>query len=235
MKEIYYNLDGRKTVVNTRKFSFFDSGSNAMALKNGDKVLKLYNWNTLPDKRINPLVFEYLKTVNSPSFIKFIDAYLFDLPSEGSKKEDLVIDFYLAKYYQTRDFNVLNVDKDYLLDSFREFDRLGTDEFALHRLAFNDLLVNNTVCTSDGIVIIDPDDYCFLNVDIDIIKHHNKRALWLLFIYFCIAGLSRAFELTEVSHTPFELMSFSVTSKTDIAFEMSNLLNRCRKPIDYFR
>lgn len=227
----YYNRTGTKLNIRENNFIYLGSGYQAEVFRDGTKAIKKYYKNT-DSGRISLSVFDYLKDISNPHLIQFEDVFWErnSFPLAQAKSDLSYFDGYISKYYQEEPINVLLAPTDYLLDNVRELDCL-MERFANDGIQARDLSRSNAILSSDGIVLIDPDEFCE-GKDKIANAYDNKRRLVGLLKDVCRFSVLPQFGITlkEVSN----LMNVETHYDTDIAYQLSKKLGASSRPIDYF-
>ena len=154
----YYNRKYKR--FNVGNMEYLGSGEFGKVSHNKDIILKEYFSRVSPEWRISLDLFDILKTIDNPHFIKLFDVYtelkFFDVLKAIVNSSKFYVDAYTAKYYADNSVNVLWESKDYLLDNFRELELLF-EIFSKNKIRTCDVKLSNSIVGKDGIVIIDPD------------------------------------------------------------------------------
>lgn len=238
----YYNREGNVLELKKDNMDFLNSGSFGQVLHNSDLIFKEYYHWTGKDFRLTPKMFDILKQVNNKHFIELFDIYSNFNPLDlvmlklGIKK--FIIDAYTAKYYPDNSVNALYEKIDYILDNFREIEKLF-DEFANNKIYTSDIKRKNCILGNNNIVIIDPDSFFRSNSHKDIIKICNKRNLLYLFKDICTSGADNISDEELITYKQKIIDSIfkihiDVTANTDVTHEISKELRYSKRPIDHF-
>lgn len=230
----YIDEKRKKIEININDFQFFDNGACGEIYYNNDKDIilkKYYSYTTLSD-RLDVNVFDVLKQINHPNFIKLYKLF-FDFNNYSSPKEQ-PIDIYTAKYYQKEDITPAFVNKDYLLDNFNSIERLF-EIFSNANIKVYDVKPQNTVFTKELIIIIDPDYYKISKDGIKDIKIWNKKNLFALFKQLLLYGLDCEDWGKMINWIYNNINANEITENTDLACELSKKLQYIKKPIDVIR
>ena len=244
----YYNRNVEKFSFNDLNMKYLNKGLAAEVFCNSDIVFKRYFRNASTLHKMKPEIFNILRTIDNPHFIKLIDTYCkmnpFSLMSYKQGRKDFTIDAYTAKYYVDDYINILFENTDYILDNFRELEELF-QIFSECGLYLFDLRRKNSILRKDGIVIIDPDNYMVeddlkkINIHY-LINEHNKEGLLSFFIDLCLdAAASDEYfnenKLRELGSVCYrEFLENEISENTDITYEISKKLGCVKKPIDFF-
>lgn len=145
-----------------KEYERLSSGECGEVYTNEKNIFKVYFKNTLDEFRLDEEIFEFMKQIDSQNLMKIYEIYtkasLKNAFGSLTQYSDFQIDAYLAKYYKKDDINVLFKHKDYLLESLKEIEKLFA-YFTEYLIFIDDIKFENSICTENEIVIIDPD--CF--------------------------------------------------------------------------
>ena len=187
-------------------YHFLGSGGCSKVYTNGENIFKIYFKETLPEHKLDEEVFEFLKTAKFPCLMEIYEIYR---KSSLKKRIDynsgfmtFPIDAYLGKYYESDCLNILFKNKDYLLESLKEMEKLF-DAFTEYLIAVDDVKFENSICTENGIVITDPD--CF------------RKA-------FIIDGLDTYSGITDSTKIPLYKEDLIINNKQALIDYVANLL-----------
>ena len=157
-------------IENNNSFISFDNakkehfGSCSEIYVQDDLAIKKYYDDKCPKYfgRLDKNVFETLKTIDSNSFIKLIDYY---------SKEDYVgndyqevLTGYTYKYVNEINQLMIDMPMGYTLNTLYEF-RLLLEYLNGNHLIVREANARNVVKSEKNLVIIDPDSYCFDDVN----------------------------------------------------------------------
>ncbi len=230
----YFNRSFEK--FDQSNLEYLNQGNCAHIAYDHNIIFKQYFSYTELECRLKVWIFEILKDINSPYFIKLIDIYtkknLMKRIFYRISKKFFIVDAYSAKYYEKEDINILIEPTDYLLDNFRGLESLF-EIFSSYAILTGDLHIDNVLFTSQNMIIIDPDFFeLYYGNDL---KIKNKRKLLSLCRNICKNTLK--FRLKNYSEEVIynflnELTNFKVDDKTDISYELSKRLKGCKRPID---
>lgn len=239
----YYNRDRQELLLKKEDMEFLDNGSFGRCFHNGEVVLKEYFPWVGPSIRISAKMFDIFKSINNPHFIELLDIYSdSNLLSHimcklGVKK--FITDVYTAKYYPDNCVNALYGNIDYILDNFREIEKLF-DEFADDNISVNDIKRKNCILGSNDIVIIDPDLFAKTERhQDDYIATANKQNLLNFFHSISFNAMQSLFSVNEKLFVNQKINSIiediTVKKNTDIAYQLSKKIGHVKRPIDYLR
>lgn len=145
-----------------KEYERFSSGECGEVYTNEKNVFKVYFKNTLDEFRLDEEIFEFIKQIDSQNLMEIYEIYtkasLKNAFGSLTQYNDFQIDAYLAKYYKKDDINVLLKHKDYLLESLEEIEKQFAC-FTEYLIFLDDIKFENSICTENEIVLIDPD--CF--------------------------------------------------------------------------
>ena len=155
----YYDIDGNLLDIDKENMSFLNNGECARVLHDGNITFKEYYSMTSPDYRLSTRMYNVLKDINNPHFIKLLNAYsqmsFLDLIKYKTGISKFHIDAYTALIYKDEEIDLLEKDKAYILDNLYELENL-MDVFADNSIIVDDLKRDNVTMDSNSIVIIDP-------------------------------------------------------------------------------
>ncbi len=234
----YYNRNYQKLKLN--RMEYLNSGDCAKVSYNHDMVLKEYFEETFQKYRLSSVMFDILKHIDNPHFIKIYDIYsdlnLLELLKYRMKILSFVVDAYTAKFYVDDSINVLMEHKDYILDNFRELDILF-EIFTNNGIFAHDIKRKNAILNKNGIIIIDPDAFYQYTKEIgkSIVAKENKTKLVNLFRSICIDSARNLpdFGILE-TWIDTVLADIDVTENTDVTYEISKKLKYAKRPIENF-
>ena len=247
----YYNCEGKKLRLNLDKMEYLNSGNCALVIHDSNIIFKEYFSKTVWKNRITPGLFNDLKGVNNPHFIKLYDYYFkccyFDLKYR-LKDEFLKIDAYSAKYYDYNSVNILLENKDYILDNFYELELLF-DFFTNEEIIINDMSRRNSILGKNGIVIIDPDffvsykdlrrlfgDEVYFKVKrLFHLSIENKKELLMLYKDLILNTMKYMGYCLDNDDSFGFLYDFEIDENTIVVDEISKRLKNVKKPIDIVR
>lgn len=242
----YFNRNKEK--VKLTDMEYLTSGSCARIFHNQEIIFKQYISGTLLHCKLSEKMFDILAQINNPHFIELFDIYsYFNFNKLSENKKDtlpFIVDAYTAKYYPDDSINVLFEHKDYILDNFRELEKLFRI-FSENRIYTDDIRRANSVIGKDGIVIIDPDffyqpEYLYSSNSIECSKEHitmlNKSNLLNLFRSILVSCVENEPNYENIiTFINNELTNLEVKDNTDVTHELSKKLKYIKKPIELFR
>lgn len=244
---LYYDSAGNKINIKPTN-SHGGDGSNALVYKGSDGIAyKIYYDHS--DIVITQAMFETLKKIDSPNFIKLIERYyrcskiknyksFLESISNMKQFPDICyrdphrIDMYTYHWVEKENIDILEEPKDYLLENFISLLKLG-DYLADNRIGLADIKMENTICNKNSIVLIDPDMYYFISEYLKSDIHEENR----LKIIYLITSLCR----TLTSHASFETSDkvtelFSkITNPKKAEQILTKTLKKYKKPIEYIK
>jgi len=186
-----YNRNFIKLDINLEKTVKIGEGSNSKVYKYNDIAIKKYCSYTLYP--IDEKVFEIISSIKNKHLIELYELFTMIDDKEYernielylSKKTKFVIDGYTSKYYNQERINPLNENSSYLLQNIEELKELF-DLFSYKNILAKDLNEDNSLITTKGIIIIDPDFYKFCDLNYNQLINRNNveflhyiRALFL--------------------------------------------------------
>jgi len=223
-------MNGKKLNIDIFKIENKNSsGSTADVYKYNNFALKLY------DDPINYSIkqdlFNELSSIKNKNFIELYETFKTDI--DGS-----LVEGYISKYYIDEKINPLKLESSYMLKNIEYLKELR-DIFTNKKIVMRDLHPWNSIYTKDGIVLIDPDDYRVVNLDIDVINMENKNIL----VDFTINTLKRYsddklcnIDYLEEYGTIKYLDDLKKEKNPDNALEViEENLKKAKRPIDFIR
>lgn len=239
----YYDSKGNLVEL-TKNESFSTKGTTANIYKSEDGIAyKKY----FEDSEINisQPMFEILKAIDNPHFIKLIERYYSELQvidynhfiesiSDTKPNYDFTfsypyrISLYTYYWIQKESIDLLEEDKEYLLDNLNELFKLS-NILSRNHVRLSDMKVENCICNKSGIVLIDPDLYFFVSGRLPFDKNRFK-------ILYLVSKLCQ----TLTRHNDFEttvkikeLFSDCYDDTNKAVKTLSKKLRGYRRPIDY--
>lgn len=223
----YYNRNGEKLEIKKENLFYLGSGYQAKVYRHETRIVKKYYPNT-DSGRIPLSIFDRLREIHNPHLMQLEDVFFES--SFQEERDPRFFDGYIAKYYEDHSINVLLAPTDYLLDNFRELDRL-MECFASNGIRVRDLSRFNTILGSDTIILIDPDEFGEGSNKVSN-AYTNKRLLLGLLRSLCRSSLLP--NLGIRFGTLSNLIDFEVHYDTDIAHQLTKRIGAYKRPIDYF-
>lgn len=234
----FINEKGKK--INLNNYTFLNNGKCANTYHNNTLVFKEYNKDTISEFKISKDVFDILKDIDNPNFIKLYDTYmlttLFERILYSLNAICFSIDAYTAKLYQKENINPLYINKEYLLYNLSEIEKLLNLISSLG-IKVDDIHTGNTVYTKDRIIIIDPDFFKLSHTSESRIKSWNKRNVLVLFQSMIEDSKELKCKDRKALLDWFD-DNFSVSKVTEdinITYNIAKQLKYVKKPIDIIR
>lgn len=239
----YYNRNYEKLKLNGMKY--LNSGNCAKIFYKQGIIVKEYYSETIYRCRLSAPMFDQLKNINHPNFIKLFDIYhdfdLLELMKNKITPFHFLVDAYTAQYYLEDSTNILQKQKDYLLENFRELEKLF-NIFTEQGICTGDVKRKNTVIENDRIIMIDPDLFYQSKDSKIFISIANKKNLFHLFQSIFIDYFQEhpynpdlISEIDFISYMYKKLPNMEITENTIITDEISKNLKYVKKPIDLFK
>lgn len=240
----YYNRNSEKLNLDIGGLSYLKRGGCGEIFHNDSIIFKRYFSHTGDYYRIRPQIFDVLKSLNNPHIIEIFDIYrstniFFTEPKAKNWRQSFRTDAYTAKYYQDDNVNPLLENIDYILDNFREIEKLF-DMFADNAIFVDDVKRTNAILSSNAIILIDPDTFHVSEKQKEFILANNKDELLYLFYDICIYEFEVLLSKEQQKHNfawekVDELYTeITVDENTDVTYEISKKLQHVKRPIDYF-
>ncbi len=140
------------------------SGSNAEVYKYDDLAIKVYDDASFDCKNIQIDIFEDLRDIDLPGFIKLVDydtvtcqkERFYKKRREYSVEEKEVIYAYSSKYIEKSNEKMIDKPIDYTLESLYEYKKL-LEELNKRKILISDMHEENIIVSDSNAVIIDPD------------------------------------------------------------------------------
>lgn len=233
-------INEKGKIINLGDFKFLDHGNCANIYYNNNLVFKKYKSNTQSEYKINSKVFNILKDINNPNFIKLYDIYMLTTLKERFSYllniTKFRIDAYTAKYYKKDYIDPLYINKDYLLSNLHEIEKIFC-ELSRYRVKVGDIHANNTVYTNDTITIIDPDLFELSTSSQSEIEILNKRHIIKLFESMIenSSGLFYDERNALLDWVDDNFTKDSITEKTNVTDFIAKQLRHVKRPIDLVR
>lgn len=174
MKKItrLYNKDGKE--FDTKNFKLYSSEGNTSTIYiKDDIILKVYLDITKDNSTLSRKMFDILKEIDNPNFIKLKD-YYFDTTCSNEKT---VIKAYTSEKIEQGELNIIDMNTSFFLDSINELEKLCED-FANHHIILKDIRGNNILFNESGPTLIDPDLFYQMKIlPKTLISESNKREM----------------------------------------------------------
>lgn len=233
----YYNRNGKILRIKRKGMEYLNSGECASVYHNNEIIFKEYFSETPADCRLKPRIFDILKDIDDEHFMKLLEIYsdmnLLELIQYKTNARNFSVDAYTAIYYNDDSVNVLYESTDYILDNFRELERLF-DIFTNNSIITDDVKRENVILSHNGIIIIDPDIFDISSSRNQDIQTANKKELLNLFRSICVSDVGDIENHHEITIKIIrDLTDIDINSKTDITSEISKKLKYVKKPIEY--
>ena len=216
---ILYTKEKQPIKININRMERIRPAGVCSEVFHDDKIIfKKYYSHIHPSCKISPNMFKFLKSISNENFME-----LYDILCE-KKRIKFRTDAYTAKYYCPEKINILEQPTDYILDNFRELDRLF-QIFTNERVKVADMKFDNSILTSNKIIIIDPDLFHKSLLPKKNITLANKLEL---------LALLRSILINTVKTKDYEILTgnlfdFEINHDTDIAYELSKKLKPYKK------
>lgn len=234
----YISSKGHKFNDIEKFTEFVDEGTCGKIYRYGDVVFKKYDQDVEYFIRLQKNVFDFLKTIESPSFIKLQDIYM---QAEYPKfllnlfhLSKFKVDGYTAKYYENEDINPLFYSKDYLLESFLEIEKVF-NYLSKNRMLAIDIKRGNTIYTKDGLVLVDPDLFEFSGKNKKDIAILNKRKIFDLLQSILIEDQDSN-DISDLVCWFIDNFQYNIiTPKMNVTDHLADTLKYVKRPIDIVR
>ena len=177
----YNNLD-------LSELELIGSGSFGEVYKCDDLAIKIYDSATYDCDNIHIDIFEDLRDIDLPGFLKLVDYSTVMCRKEKlSKKRDYnvdekeVINAYSSKFIEASKEKMIDKPIEYTLNTLYEFKKV-LDELNKRKILISDPHNENVIINDNNLVIIDPDLYRYHpNPD----KMNNKRIKEFIIDLWC--------------------------------------------------
>lgn len=173
---IYYNSKGELVEFNGNTTKL--EGANGEIFRDSNNIA-YKRYFSYAENKIKQAIFDFIKSINNPHMVKLLERYylaedILDLESflyyvnhverdSNLYNEDLQkIDLYTYEWVEKEYIDILEQSVDYLLDNINELLRLA-DFLSMNGIAMSDMKADNIICNKNGIVLIDPDMYYFID------------------------------------------------------------------------
>ena len=210
-----YSSDA-KYIIETDNYDVFDHGTYSNIYKLDDdtcfKVFKHENFH-----KPEPIIL--LKDLKLKNFYKIIDL-LYD--------RNFIYSGYIMDYHQKDNYDILQY-KELLVDSVNNIND-GINELTKNFIQINDLHIDNVIVNSEGITVIDIDDYKVFKSDNTYINNFRYTQLLKSLLY---DNLKR-YDITDPMEGYALIKRLVNTDNLDIN-HFNNTMKRYKKPIDYFQ
>lgn len=236
----YIDEKGKKFKYDYKDLKHLDQGDCANIFYDNKIIFKIYDEDLPLKYKIQPDIFNVLKEINNPHFIKLYDLYMHVNLLERFlyliHSINFMVDCYTAKYYKKEKLDPMFMDKEYLLNSLYEIEKIF-NELAINKIKVSDIKKNNTVYTNDSIVIIDPDFFRFSTESQEDIKKWNKRNIITLFESILLSPSEITLDERDKLRkwyidNPLIRKVYNANNATD---EIAKKLQYVKRPIDIIR
>lgn len=231
----YYDRNHKKLGIKNLKY--LNRGGCAKIYSNGEVILKKYYPYTIPRSKLTEGMFDILSDINNPHFVELLNIYKQELlfNKKNNQAPEFRVDAYTAKYYHDDKVNVLEEHKDYLLDNLREIEELF-EIFTDNMIWLDDIKKDNTILTTNNIVVIDPDLYKIYQSSKEYLSRLNKIELIKLITSIMVHdlkpnGICTMDNLQFINSYIFKSMTKGPKNITD---EFSKKLEYVKRPIELF-
>lgn len=243
---LYY--DSKGNLVEFKESNAYSEGTNAVIYKKDSLAVKKYFCNG--DTIITQEMFDFLKSIDNPNFIKLIERYYAlskiknynkfiaslanpktnnELYNRDTYKIDLYTYYWIEKEY----IDILEESKDYLLENFISLLKIS-DCLSDNRVGLADIKSENTICNQNSIVLIDPDMYYFISEYSHTDLHKKNRLRIICLMSSLCRSLTRHISY-ETSDKVTELFKESLDNPQSAEKILTKNLRGYKKPIDYIK
>ena len=199
-----YNSKREKVEFND--YIYFGQGMCARVYKKDDKVLKVYKDGCPYIYHLSKSVFEKIKKLDLNNIVKLDDYYHF---FNFYLEYKLPMDAYTMEYIEKDNVNLLECDKDYILDTINELEKTII-LLSKNKIEVNDLHHTNMIFNSKGATLIDLDTYHINKIEsYRKLLLENKRKL-LECLKECIKNSIDIFEMYKIYY----LLNFNLKNST---------------------
>lgn len=233
----YFNRKCQPLKMNRKDLQYLSSGECASVYHNNEIILKEYFSETPIFNRLDPETFDILKSIDHENFMKLLEIYCdlnySELIEYKINIRNFSVDASIAKYYHDDSVNVLYESIDYILDNFRNLDKLF-EIFTDNSILTDDVKRKNAILSQKGIIIIDPDTFRCAPLPKEDIAVLNKKELLTLLRSICISSIGKIKNHDElIKKIVLDLTAIDISDKTDMAHEIAKKLKYVKKPIEY--
>lgn len=233
----YYNRHLER--FNLEQMEYINKGLCAEIYSDDEQIFKKYFPLTPLTCRLKADVFDILKDINNPHFMKIYEIYnrcnQIDLYKSICDDHEFIVSAYTAKYYKDNSVNALLEDKNYLLENFYELEKLF-EELTKNNICTNDVKKDNSILGKNGIVIIDPDLFYIVESSDAFLRQMNKKNLFELYNSILVNSLEDNIYYQKNANIIRALLeNIKITGKTDVTHEISKTLKYVNKPKELFK
>lgn len=155
---IYFS--SKSEILDTKNFTYFNSGKFSDVYKNEDTLLKIYKDDITYRYYISKKIFLLLKKYNIPNLVKLKEYYhCFD----GKLEKLLPMDAYTMEYVKDKKVNLINMDRKYMLEVGNMLEET-LDELSKKHILIEDSHEGNILFTENGVTILDPDQFLHIPI-----------------------------------------------------------------------
>ena len=201
--------DKNDNILDTTNFTYFNEGKCAKLFRDNNTVLKSYKFDCTYRYYFSKEVFDKLKELDLESIVKLYD--YFYLYKKGKFGHILKPDAYTMEYVNNPNINLLDQDKEYLLDIMSKLEK-DINILTNNKIRLSDAHYQNIIFQEKGAKIIDID--LLRNV-----KLLNKKKLLLFnkieLLYYIISILKYELKQENLYNYKFECV-FNPNCLTDL-------------------
>lgn len=150
---IYYS--SKDEILDTKNFTYFNSGRFSNVYKNDDILLKIYLSDVKYNSIISKKIFLLLKKYNIPNLVRLKDYYH---AFSGKIEKMLPIDAYTMDYVKDKKVELLDMDKKYMNDITKMLEET-LEELSKKHILIEDSHEGNILFTENGVTILDVDQF----------------------------------------------------------------------------
>ena len=176
-------LYGKNGVIDTNDFSEFKEGSCAKIYKKENLLLKVYKNECKYANRISTSVFEYLRSVDIPNFVRLCDSFY---TYRGIWNYFLKMDAYTLFFDGNAIPSLLDSSVEYFMDMVVMLEKV-VPILSKYGILLWDGNAYNLLFTKNNVVILDPDGFSISHFmsksritryNIDMLLNYLIAALW---------------------------------------------------------
>lgn len=181
---IFYDCNGNEKHFDTLIPLSSEGCCSEVSFYSPDELLKIYHKTCHDNCKLKKYVYDVIKELKS-SHMYEITSLLFDKKISGLYFDEShifkmnPIDAYTCKYVKPDDINILTMSTDYILDNMYEISKIFS-YLSLKEIRTQDVKPQNTILTSDKIILIDIDCFDRVDVSLDSLNRRNQFDIFRL-------------------------------------------------------
>ena len=147
--------DSNNQIKSFENFEYITSGACANIYKKNNIILKIYNDECKYKFQLKREVFDALKQLNNPNIVSLGDYYYHN---NSKLNKILKMDAYTMEYVENDNIDILDANKEYVLDTIRDLENT-LEILARNKIEIFDVHFNNVILNKTGAKLIDVDSY----------------------------------------------------------------------------